>query len=168
MLEQVHLKDVISSLPDQLDSKVAENGENFSVGQRQLLCIGRALLRNSKILVLDEVLRPPHPFIHCSASSLTYQATASIDLKTDKLIQKTIRTSFSGCTVLTIAHRLWTIIDSDRIMVHTPFLLACSIYPRFSTKASWRKSAHPQNSSATATLSSTSSSARLGPRKRRL
>ncbi|KAI9398574.1 hypothetical protein POPTR_003G198401v4 [Populus trichocarpa] len=98
VLDKCQLGDEVRKKERKLDSTVIENGENWSMGQRQLVCLGRVLLKKSKVLVLDE-------------------ATASVDTATDNLIQQTLRQHFSDCTVITIAHRITSVLDSDMVLL---------------------------------------------------
>ncbi|XP_042485004.1 ABC transporter C family member 3-like [Macadamia integrifolia] len=97
-LDKCQLGDEVRKKEGKLDSTVTENGENWSMGQRQLLCLGRVLLKRSKVLVLDE-------------------ATASLDTTTDYLIQQTLSQHFSGSTVITIAHRITSVLDADMVLL---------------------------------------------------
>jgi ATP-binding cassette subfamily C (CFTR/MRP) protein 1 len=100
VLEQVNMRDMVQSMPLGLSEPIRENGENLSQGQRQLICIARALLRQTQVLVVDE-------------------GTSAVDPYTDELVQKVLReqATVRGTTVLAIAHRLQTILDFDRILV---------------------------------------------------
>ena len=97
-LTDVQMIDAINSLPNGINSQVAESGSNFSTGERQLLCLARAILQKRKLLILDE-------------------PTANVDSRTDKLLQEAVKKSFSNATIISVAHRLDTVIDYDLILV---------------------------------------------------
>jgi ATP-binding cassette subfamily C (CFTR/MRP) protein 4 len=110
-LEAVQLKTKINNLKDKLNIQIAEYGSNFSVGECQLMCVARAILKQSKILLIDE-------------------ATAHVDTKTDELIQQILREKFTNQTILTIAHRLNTVMDSDKIVIMNDGIIAEYETPR--------------------------------------
>jgi len=98
VLQEVGLKDYVSSLPLKLDTDITVSNTVFSAGQKQLMCLARVIISKSKVIVLDE-------------------ATANVDVETDNFIQKTISEKFNDCTIITISHRLVTIADYDRVFV---------------------------------------------------
>ena len=98
ILEQVELKNAVLELPQHLDTEILQGGSNFSVGQKQLMCLARAILRKNKIIVMDE-------------------ATANVDSKTERSIHQTTEENFQDCTIITVAHRLSSILKSDRVLV---------------------------------------------------
>ncbi|CAJ1947895.1 unnamed protein product [Cylindrotheca closterium] len=97
-LDRVHMTEAMAKLPDGVSSMVSEGGSNFSVGERQLLCLARAILKQNKILVLDE-------------------ATASVDKDTDELLHQTLNEAYTEATIIKIAHRLDTVIEDDHVLV---------------------------------------------------
>ncbi|TKS90503.1 ATP-binding cassette sub-family C member 9 [Collichthys lucidus] len=103
-LEIAQLKNMVKALPGGLDAVVTEGGENFSVGQRQLFCLARAFVRKSSILIMDE-------------------ATASIDMATENILQKVVMTAFADRTVVIIAHRVSSILDAEQVMVFSSGIL---------------------------------------------
>ncbi|XP_029334327.1 ATP-binding cassette sub-family C member 9 isoform X4 [Mus caroli] len=110
-LEIAQLKNMVKSLPGGLDATVTEGGENFSVGQRQLFCLARAFVRKSSILIMDE-------------------ATASIDMATENILQKVVMTAFADRTVVTIAHRVSSIVDAGLVLVFSEgILVECDTGP---------------------------------------
>ncbi|XP_043823939.1 ATP-binding cassette sub-family C member 9 isoform X6 [Dromiciops gliroides] len=110
-LEIAQLKNMVKSLPGGLDAVVTEGGENFSVGQRQLFCLARAFVRKSSILIMDE-------------------ATASIDMATENILQKVVMTAFADRTVVTIAHRVSSIMDAGLVLVFSEgILVECDSVP---------------------------------------
>ena len=122
VLEQIQLKDKINGLEGKLNFEISEGGTNFSVGERQLLCLARAILKHSRIVFMDE-------------------ATSNVDTYTDSIIQKLLRSNFSHSTLLTIAHRIESVLDYDRILVvsggqivefDTPFNLLANSSSQFS------------------------------------